>query len=57
MAMTRTDVDYNVELRDMEIVKMKIELLRFIRKMQSEGFLESIDCEEMTLEFETDRII
>ncbi|GEN82444.1 hypothetical protein SLU01_07560 [Sporosarcina luteola] len=49
MTMARTETDCEVEFLDIEIVKMKMELLQFVQTMQSKGFLKSVDYEELKM--------
>ncbi|MDW0113011.1 MULTISPECIES: hypothetical protein [Sporosarcina] len=35
-----------IDFRDMEIIMMKIELKKFVRRMQAEGFLSSVNAKE-----------
>ena len=48
MTTARTEVDCDKEFLDIEIMKMKMELLQFVKKMQSNGLLKSVDYEELT---------
>ncbi|MCG7346483.1 hypothetical protein MHZ92_20470 [Sporosarcina sp. ACRSL] len=48
MTTARTDVNCDMEFLDIEIMKMKMELLQFVKKMQSNGYLKSVDYEELT---------
>ena len=48
MTTARTNVDCDKEFLDIEIMKMKMELLQFVKKMQSNGFLKSVDYDELT---------
>lgn len=49
MTMARTETDCEMEFLDIEIVKMKMELLQFVQTMQSKGFLKSVDYEELKM--------
>lgn len=49
MTMARTETDCEVEFLDIEIVKMKMELLQFVQTMQSKGFLKSVNYEELKM--------
>ena len=48
MTTARTGVDCDMEFLDIEIKKMKMELLQFVKKMQSNGLLKSVDYDELT---------
>ena len=48
MTTARTEVDCDKEFLDIEIRKMKMELLQFVKKMQSNGLLKSVDYDELT---------
>ncbi|MGN7387331.1 hypothetical protein [Sporosarcina sp. SAFN-015] len=48
MTIAKTEVDCDMEFLDIEIMKMKMELLQFVKKMQSNGFLKSVDYDELT---------
>lgn len=44
---------YEEKSRDMELYKMKNDLISFVSKMKSEGFLASVDYDEIPeLEYE-----
>lgn len=45
--------EFVVEFRDAEIYKMKLELIQFVKKMKSEGFLESVDFQDIPIEMES----
>lgn len=47
MALERSGTEFYVEYRDMEIVKMRIELKKFVRKMKTEGYLSSVNTEDL----------
>ena len=38
---------YDDDSRDMELYKMKTDLILFVSKMKSEGFLASVDYDEI----------
>lgn len=48
MTTAKTEVDCDMEFLDIEIMKMKMELLQFVKKMQSNGLLKSVDYDELT---------
>ncbi|MFS0689278.1 hypothetical protein AB1K89_08555 [Sporosarcina sp. 179-K 8C2 HS] len=48
MTIARTEVECEMEFLDIEIMKMKMELLQFVKKMQSNGLLKSVDYDELT---------
>jgi len=48
MTIAKTEVDCDMEFLDIEIMKMKMELLQFVKKMQSNGLLKSVDYDELT---------
>ncbi|MFD1205040.1 MULTISPECIES: hypothetical protein [Sporosarcina] len=48
MKTTRTNNSCTDKFLDIEIVKMKMELLQFVEKMQSEGYLKTVDYEQLT---------
>lgn len=48
MTIARTEVKCEKEFLDIEIMKMKMELLQFVKKMQSNGLLKTVDYEELT---------
>lgn len=37
-----------IDFKDMEIIMMKIELKKFVQRMQAEGFLSSLEIKETT---------
>ncbi|GKV56854.1 hypothetical protein NCCP2222_28010 [Sporosarcina sp. NCCP-2222] len=47
MALERSGTEFYVEYRDMEIVKMRIELKKFVRKMKAEGYLSSVNTDDL----------
>jgi hypothetical protein len=53
MTIAKTEVDCDMEFLDIEIMKMKMELLQFVKKMQSNGLLKSVDYEELTDKLKT----
>ncbi|MBD7984871.1 hypothetical protein H9649_09770 [Sporosarcina sp. Sa2YVA2] len=36
-----------LEIKDVEILMMKNELMKFVQRMQAEGFLTTVDIEEV----------
>ncbi|QTD41036.1 hypothetical protein [Sporosarcina sp. Te-1] len=46
MALERSGTEFFVEYRDMEIVKMRIELKKFVKKMKAEGYLSSVNTDD-----------
>ncbi|MBB4823467.1 hypothetical protein HNO89_000687 [Sporosarcina luteola] len=47
MALQRSSTELYVEYRDMEIVKMRIELKKFVKKMKAEGYLSSVNTDDL----------
>ena len=56
MAMERHNSNDIIEFGDIEIVKMKLELMQFVKKMQSEGFLSSLNCEELSIGLDAEKL-
>lgn len=54
MTTARTKVECDMEFLDIEIMKMKMELLQFVKKMQSNGLLKSVDYDELTSKLKSD---
>jgi hypothetical protein len=50
--METTNDQLDVEFRDIEIYIMKIELMEFVKKMQSEGMLASVEFQDIPTEYE-----
>ena len=48
MTIARSEADCTLEFLDIELMEMKMELLQFVKNMQSKGFLESVDYEQLT---------
>ncbi|MCM3743994.1 hypothetical protein M3193_07535 [Sporosarcina luteola] len=47
MTIASKEVTCDKEFLDIEIMKMKMELLQFVKKMQSNGLLKSVDYDEL----------
>ncbi|HJF33858.1 MAG TPA: hypothetical protein K8V56_18990 [Sporosarcina psychrophila] len=52
MSMEMTNDQFDIEPKDIEIYKMKIELIEFVNKMKSEGLLESVEFQDIPSELE-----
>ena len=50
MPMEMTNERFDVELREIRLYQMKIELLEFLDKMKSNGFLESVEFRDISTE-------
>ena len=56
MAMNQTSYSNAYESSSIELHKMKHELLMFVTKMKSEGYLTTVDYHDLPDVFETDRV-
>ncbi|WP_172369972.1 hypothetical protein [Sporosarcina jiandibaonis] len=54
MAMKQMQDSYVNETNSMELKKMKHELLMFVTKMKSEGYLTTVDCQDIPDLFDND---
>ncbi len=45
--METTNEGFDVEFKDMQLYQMKIELMEFLYKMKSNGFLESVEFRDI----------
>ena len=50
MPMETTNEQLDVEFREMQLYQMKIELMEFLDKMKSNGFLESVEFRDIPTE-------
>ena len=55
MAVEQMNEMFDEESRAMELYKMRNELILFVNKMKSEGFLASVDYEEIPVVLESDK--
>jgi len=44
----------DVEFKDLQLYQMKIELIEFLDKMKSNGFLESVEFRDISTEIKQD---
>jgi len=49
--MEMTDEQFDVDCREIQLQQMKIELIEFLDKMKSNGFLESVEFREIPTEY------
>ncbi|MBO0586622.1 hypothetical protein [Sporosarcina sp. E16_8] len=50
MPIETTNEQLDVNFRDMQLYQMKIELIEFLDKMKSNGFLESVEFRDIPTE-------
>lgn len=55
MAVEQMNEMFDEESRAMELYKMRNELILFVNKMKSEGFLASVDYEEIPVVLESEK--
>ncbi|HEX5519066.1 MAG TPA: hypothetical protein VFX18_01360 [Candidatus Nitrosocosmicus sp.] len=56
MVMKETTSDlFEVDAKDTELYKMKIELIQFVKKMKAEGFLQSVEYPEIPFDFDFEK--
>ena len=55
MAIEQMTEMFDEESRTMELYKMRNELISFVNKMKSEGFLASVDYEEIPVVRESEK--
>ena len=55
MAIEQMSEIFDEESRTMELYKMRNELITFVNKMKSEGFLASVDYEEIPVIRESEK--
>lgn len=55
MAIEQMNEVFDEEPRAMELYKMRNDLIMFVNKMKSEGFLASVDYEEIPLVHESEK--
>jgi len=48
MPVDMTNEQSDVEFKDMQLYQMKIELIEFLDKMKSNGFLESVEFRDIS---------
>ncbi|WP_339251546.1 hypothetical protein NSQ43_15190 [Sporosarcina sp. FSL W8-0480] len=48
MMIMPTENENTAEFLDIELMEMKMELLQFVKNMQSKGFLKTVDYHELT---------
>lgn len=48
--METTNEEFNFEFKEMQLYEMKIELMEFLYKMKSNGFLESVEFRDIPTE-------
>lgn len=50
MPVETTNERFDVDFKDMQLYEMKIELIEFLDKMKSNGFLESVEFRDISTE-------
>ena len=54
MKMETTNKRLNIDYKDLELFKMRKELLEFVVKMKSKGYLSTVDYNNLPLTFESE---
>jgi len=54
MPVDMTNEQSDVDFKDMQLYQMKIELIEFLDKMKSNGFLESVEFRDISTEIKQD---
>ncbi|NYF23769.1 hypothetical protein [Sporosarcina sp. JAI121] len=50
--METTNDQFDVDIQDLQLYQMKMELMEFLSKMKSNGFLESVEFRDISIEIE-----
>ena len=47
MSIETTNEQFNIDYKDMQLHQMKIELMEFLQKMKSNGFLKTVEFRDI----------